>query len=115
MKEHKREDWRTCRNCAHRNVCREVALDSKLDCDHHIYDADPNRYGDITEILHPVFEWLRVQYPNDAKMIVDDTSASLYIECKSFFDNSIMNLAENIMKKENGSDGDESSQKADNG
>lgn len=89
MKEHKREEWRTCQNCAHMDVCSKRDLYAKVDCDHHIYNADPDRYGDISEILQPVFEWLRVQYPNDTVMIIDGLASRLLIERKTFFDDSI--------------------------
>lgn len=103
MKEHKREEWRTCQNCAHKSVCRE-ASDPRLDCDHHIYNADPNRYGDIYELLQPVFEWLRVQYPNDTMMIIDGLASRLLIERKAFFDDSITNFTRGVMNESKSED-----------
>lgn len=77
MKEHKREDWRICKNCFHRAVCEFKSKDGPLECEHHIYDADPKRYGDLQELIEPVCEWIATHYPSDGQLVVDKYSATV--------------------------------------
>ena len=79
MTEHKREDWRTCGNCVHRDVCRFMLNGEFEGCEHHIYNANPKTYGDLQELIDPVCEWVRTHYPSDGKLVVDKYSATLEI------------------------------------
>lgn len=112
MKTNKREGWRKCENCVHRKVCTIVGTEA--DCFDHIYDADAERYGDITALLHPVFDWLNHHYPNDAVFLVDHNSARLLVDHKSFFSDSITKMCTDIFSqtnnamKENGSQAEKS-------
>lgn len=61
MTPHKRENWRTCANCAHNYVCKFRKEDKDPStCVNHIYDADPKRYGDLQELVDPICEWIKI-------------------------------------------------------
>lgn len=80
MTPHERKDWRTCGNCVHKYMCRFRKDDKDPDsCVNHIYNADPERYGDLQELIDPVCEWIRTHYPSDGKLTVDKYSATLEI------------------------------------
>lgn len=98
MKTNKRENWRNCENCIHNKVCTIVG--TELDCFEHIYNADPQRYGDITALLQPIFEWIKTHYPNDGKFVVDKNSAQLIMEHKTFFSNEITSIENMIFNQE---------------
>lgn len=83
MKKYKREGWRTCENCVHNNVCYEP--NKNKECNYHIYNANPARYGDIEEILSPLQEWLQIHYPMDGYFVVRNDYAGLMLEHKEFF------------------------------
>lgn len=88
---HERKDWRTCDNCVHEKVCRFALNGEFKDCKHHIYDADPKRYGDLQELIDPVCEWIRNHYPSDGKLIVDKYSATLEIPVHGVYSEEIQN------------------------
>ena len=56
------------------------------DCNYHIYDANPQRYGDIYEMLKPVQEWIRIQYPNDTYLVVKSFYADLVMNKQIFIE-----------------------------
>lgn len=93
MLHHKKEDWRTCYNCACAPVCNQINFNCSTheikhcpeECKYHIYNANPNRHGDISNILEPVHEWIRIHYPHDAKFLIDHNCAQLLLEHKYFF------------------------------
>lgn len=98
MKAKKRETWRNCGNCIHKKVCAIVGTES--DCFEHIYNVDSQRYGDITALFQPIFEWIKTHYPNDVKFIVDKNSAQLMMEHKTFFSDEITSIGNKIFNQE---------------
>jgi len=78
--------WRTCDNCVHSYVCkfRKDNKDPKT-CANHIYNADPNNYGDLQELIIPICEWIRKHYPSEGKLIIDKYSAIFEIPIHSVF------------------------------
>lgn len=89
MKTYKVNEWRNCNNCIFNQMCNKK---NKINCLNHIYNADPKRYGDINELLEPIFNWINIHYPNDTKMIIDRTSATLLIEHKEYFSKEITKI-----------------------
>jgi len=82
MKTYKKERWRTCNNCVHKQVCKNI--DCEI-CENHIYDSSPKNYGDLTEMLSPIFKWLQYHYPNDVRLIIEHDVCTLLFEQKSFY------------------------------
>lgn len=84
MKEYKCEGWRTCNNCIHKDICK-IEFPDVENCTHHIYNANPERYGDFNEILENICLWLKTQYPNDTILLIDKNSAKLLINKSTFY------------------------------
>lgn len=82
MEFHLREGWRTCDNCVHNIVCN--TQNREKGCAYHIYNALSQRYGDIEDLLAPLYDWIAFNYPNDAKLIIDKNGADLIVEHKSW-------------------------------
>ena len=101
MKPYEKKDWRTCANCIHNRVCKK---ESCKPCHEHIFDADPQIYGNFRELLEPICEWLKTHYPNDAQLLIDTTSAKLLIRKESFYTREItdFSLPETIRKATGG-------------
>lgn len=82
LKSYRRKDWRTCDNCVHKNVCS--VLNREKECNYHIYDTDVERYGDFIELIKPIYEWLKIHYPNDAYLVVDKHCSEIVMQHKIF-------------------------------
>ena len=72
-------------NCVHMNVCQKFQIGMTKDCKCHIYDASPQRYGDFQELIEPIYKWLKIHYPNEAKLLIDYDSCELLINHRSYF------------------------------
>ncbi len=79
---HKKEDWRTCDNCASKHVCSHKGAE---ECNFHIDKTSPQPYWHIQSALEPVWAWLNLHYPNETKLLIDKNSAQLLIEHKTFW------------------------------
>lgn len=88
MKSFERKDWRRCSNCVHKGVCQKLYADKCFD---HIYDASPHNYGDLGELLEPIYEWLKTHYPNETKLLIDYNSCELLTNHRTYFSNEIRN------------------------
>lgn len=99
MKTYEKKDWRTCANCVHNRVCKK---ESCKPCNDHIFDADPQIYGNFQELLEPVCEWLKIHYPNDSKLLIDTTSAELLIRKGSFYTHEITDFSLSTKALKNG-------------
>ena len=87
MQEYERTGWRTCQNCVHDSICEKER--QAKECNHHIYNADPNRYGDMQHLIDPIFEWLKCHYPNDTYIFIDKNKATIMIEHGGYFSKEI--------------------------